>query len=168
MNKIYTSILFLLLNTVFVFSQNTTCNCCTSEYSQFDFWVGNWEVYNKKGEKVGENAILKMQDNCVIQENWVSKGQTGTSYNFYNKLDQSWNQVYIDSFGTVLELKGSLINNEMVLESKKIKSTKADFHYFNRITWSKQENGDVRQKWEIIGEDNKVIQVAFDGIYKRK
>ena len=40
----------LLLNTVFVFSQNTTCNCCTSEYSQFDFWIGNWEVYNKKGE----------------------------------------------------------------------------------------------------------------------
>ena len=98
----------------------------------------------------------------------MSKGQTGTSYNFYNKSDQSWNQVYIDNFGTVLELKGNLINNEMVLESKKIKSTKADFHYFNRITWSKQENGDVRQKWEIIGEDNKVIQVAFDGIYKRK
>ena len=125
-------------------------------------------VYNKKGEKVGENTILKMQDNCVIQENWMSKGQTGTSYNFYNKSDQSWNQVYIDNFGTVLELKGNLINNEMVLESKKIKSTNADFHYFNRITWSKQENGDVRQRWDIVSEDNKIIQVVFDGIYKRK
>jgi hypothetical protein len=28
-----------------------------------------------------------MQDSCVIQENWVSDGQTGTSYNFYNKSD---------------------------------------------------------------------------------
>lgn len=64
------------------YAQKKQCNCCTSEYKQFDFWLGDWEVFNLKGIKVGENKIVSLQDSCIIQENWTSNEQTGTSYNF--------------------------------------------------------------------------------------
>lgn len=152
-----------------LFSQTKpACNCCTSEYKQFDFWLGEWEVFNIKGVKVGENKIVTMQDSCVIQENWIGTGQTGTSYNFYNKSDSSWNQTYIDNLGTVLQLKGTFQNNEMILKSENIKSVKANFYYFNRIIWAKDSSGNVAQKWEIVDDSGTILQIAFEGIYKPK
>jgi hypothetical protein len=38
----------------------------------------------------------------------------------------------------------------MVLESERIKSVKADFHYFNRITWEQDSAGNVSQTWDIV------------------
>lgn len=145
------------------------CNCCADEYQQFDFWLGDWEVFNLEGKKVGENKILKMQDNCLIQENWTSiGGHTGTSYNFYNKNDKTWNQTWIDNSGTVLQLKGVLEDDKMVLESEKIKNQSANLSHTNRIIWTKDTLGNVFQKWELIGDDGKVSQVVFEGIYKPK
>jgi len=118
--------------------------------------------------KVGTNIIISMQNSCLIQENWTSNNETGTSYTFYNKIDSTWNQIYIDNSGTVLQLKGSFKNNKMVLNSEKIKIVKANFYYINKITWEKDSSGNVSQKWEIIDEKETVLQVVFDGIYKRK
>ncbi len=112
-------ILLFLCNTLFAQISQKQCICSTNEYKQFDFWLGEWEVFNQKGVKVGENKIITMQDSCVIQENWTSSGQTGTSYNFYNKVDSTWNQTYIDNLGTVIELKGTFQNNKMTLKSEK-------------------------------------------------
>ena len=77
------------------FAQNDQNNCEGKKYAEFDFWVGQRNVYNTDGVLVGTNNILKLQENCVIQENWVSKSSPskGTSYNYYNKTDDSWNQV---------------------------------------------------------------------------
>jgi hypothetical protein len=35
-------------------------NLCTLDtlYRQFDFWIGDWDVYGIKGTKAGEKAIL--------------------------------------------------------------------------------------------------------------
>ncbi|MBN8696214.1 MAG: hypothetical protein J0L87_06765 [Bacteroidetes bacterium] len=167
--KIIIASLFLFLSENLFAQQGTNnCNCCTIEYKQFDFWIGEWDVFNQQGNKVGTNVIVPMQDSCLIQENWSSTNETGTSYTFYNKIDSTWNQIYIDNLGTTLQLKGSFKNNKMVLKSEKIKSTKANFYYINKITWEKDSSGNVSQKWEIIDEKESVIQVVFDGIYKRK
>lgn len=170
MKTIYTLIIILLLsNSITAQVGQDQCDCCSEQYQQFDFWLGEWEVFNPEGKKVGENKILKLHDNCVIQENWTSVGQhTGTSYNFYNKNDNSWNQIWIDNSGKVLKLKGIFENNKMVLKSEKIKSQDTDSYFTNRIIWTKDTTGNVNQKWEIIDDDEKVLKVVFDGIYKRK
>jgi len=41
------------------------CPCCTEYHQQFDFWVGEWNVYNVEGIQVGENQILKLEDGTV-------------------------------------------------------------------------------------------------------
>jgi len=81
------------------------CKCCTSNHKAFDFWVGDWEVYLPNGNKAGENTILKIQNNCVLQENWKSANSTfsGTSFNFYNTKTENWEQLWIDNQGQHLK-----------------------------------------------------------------
>lgn len=168
--KYFLTFHLLIWGSISLFAQPSTqnCNCCTPEYHQFDFWLGEWEVFNLQGGKVGENRVVSMQDSCVIQENWASKGQTGTSYNYYNQKDSSWNQTYIDNLGTVLQLKGGWENHQMVLKGLFTKSKKGDFYYYDRIVWAKDSSGNVTQKWDIVKENGEVLFVAFDGIYKRQ
>lgn len=168
--RILFSIIFLIsfgfLNQVL--SQNNRKTPCSGEkYSEFDFWEGSWNVYDTKEKLIGTNKLIKMQSNCVMQENWESKVGTskGTSYNYYNKTDDSWNQVWIDNTGYSLVLKGNLIDGKMVLKSDLITSKKGN--YYNQITWTKNSDGSVTQVWEYIGEDGKILSEAFRGIYKK-
>ncbi|MBK7967386.1 MAG: hypothetical protein IPK10_20365 [Bacteroidetes bacterium] len=83
------------------------CACCTENHKAFDFWVGDWMVFDTSGNKIGENKIDKIEGNCIINEHWIGgKGNTGSSYNFYDATDSTWNQLWIDSQGGNLVLKG--------------------------------------------------------------
>ena len=53
----------------------------------------------------------------------------------------------------------------MILQSDERKNTNGE-PYFNRITWTLNEDGTVRQYWETITNGKDVI-VAFDGLYKK-
>ena len=99
------------------FGQEEKCACCTENHSAFDFWVGSWLVTNADGSLAGKNTIVKSENNCVIQENWTSSqaGFTGMSTNFYNRITKQWEQLWIDSTGGHLKLKGNRIGNQMIL-----------------------------------------------------
>lgn len=168
MNKAFTLILFFLslFFTTEFHSQNKK-PCTSKEYKQFDFWVGNWNVYDVKNQLIGKNKVVKMNNACAIQENWSSKTgpSKGTSYNYYNAIDKSWNQVWIDNVGGSLELKGFYKNNKMVLKSKLITNKKGE--YFNQITWFKNSDGSVTQLWELLDKNNTPFNEIFRGTYKK-
>ena len=158
----------VLLVTIFLQAQtsNADCACCTETYNQFDFWIGDWVVFDTTGKEVGKNNIVKIQDNCVMQESWVSKTMTGTSYNYYNFVDSTWNQLWVDNQGSSLVLKGQLIDGKMVLKSELLKGQRVDL-YYNKITWEKNADASVTQTWEILDPDGNLLALAFRGIYKR-
>ncbi|GFD76608.1 hypothetical protein KUL113_60280 [Tenacibaculum sp. KUL113] len=55
-------------------AQNAPTRPCNEiGYTQFDFWVGNWNVYNTEGKLIGHNNVIKTPNACAIQENWDSK-----------------------------------------------------------------------------------------------
>jgi len=100
----------------------------------------------------------------LITEKWVSvSGNIGTSYNYFDVSDSTWNQVYIDNAGTVLLLKGNSVDDSMILSSDLVQSTTNS--YRNRITWSQDSTGNVTQLWEIIDVNDSLLQVAFEGTY---
>lgn len=170
MKPLISLLLIVFLNqTICSQTEQKECPCCTIEHQQFDFWLGDWDVFSLDGKKVGENNITAIQNHCGIQEQWTSSsGITGTSYNYYDAANAVWNQIYIDNLGTILHLKGQFKDGNMVLTSDKVKSTKSDSYYYNQITWSKDGLGNVIQKWDIIDESGTILQVAFEGIYKPK
>ena len=124
---LYLSILILLMNLNYSIAQkNDSCSCCTKDHEAFDFWLGDWTVYNREGQAVGTNKIVRIQNGCVLQENWIAtnKTNTGTSYNFYELSDDTWNQVWISNTGNVLRLKGNInASGAMVLKSDLIESS---------------------------------------------
>ncbi len=169
MNVKMLTIVFFLLTANFLSAQKTPCPCCTPEHRQFDFWLGEWEAFGANG-LAGTNSIVLMEDSCVIQENWKSAGSkfTGTSYNFYDRKEKKWKQIWLDNQGGSLELSGNYADGKMVLESKEQYSEKNKAHYVDRITWTDNKDGTVRQHWERTTDGGKTWSNIFDGLYKPK
>ncbi len=163
--------LLTILISILIYSgaaaQSTSCACCTDQYNQFDFWAGEWIVTDTTGTtQLGQNKIVKIQGNCGLQENWQSSGGlTGTSYNYYNPADSSWNQVWIDNQGANLVLKGQANANQMILKSAPIKGQKVEW-YYHQVTWTKNANGTVTQQWQVFDGDDNSLGTIFKGIYK--
>jgi hypothetical protein len=157
----------LLIMTLSLNAQTNSCNCCTEKHAEFDFWIGSWNVTNPDGTPAGKNIIEKEQDNCMLRENWTSAvgNFTGTSSNFYNTKTNQWEQIWLDNQGGTLHLKGNRKDYQMILQSDKMKNDKGE-PYFHRITWTLNEDGNVRQYWETITNEKDVV-VAFDGLYKK-
>jgi len=136
--------------------------CATPVARQFDFWVGRWEVRDTAGDVLGHNTIEKVEDGCVLQEQWRgARGSTGRSLNFVE--NEEWHQVWVaNNANSTLRLKGGLRNGAMVMEGTTVDAQRATVH--NRITWTPLPNGDVRQLWET-SPDGSAWRTIFDGRY---
>ena len=166
--KIIFTLSVLFLFSVNVLAQNKNdCGCCTEKHAEFDFWIGTWNVTNPDGSQAGSNRIEKIQDKCVLRENWSSakSGYTGTSYNFFNGKTQQWEQIWIDNQGQSLHMTGRRIGNQMIMRTPD-ETNKDGQSFYHRITWTHNQDGSVRQLWETITE-GKDIAIAFDGLYKK-
>ncbi|MCB0737588.1 MAG: hypothetical protein KDC92_08750 [Bacteroidetes bacterium] len=161
---------FLVLAMIVVLFSSSSiknCDCCTEQHNQFDFWIGDWEVFDSTGNKVGENLVRELEDGCVIQENWKSKNMSGTSYNYYDKKDKTWNQLWIDNKGGNLILKGGILDGSMVMKDLPNENNEGEKVY-NQISWSQLKGGNVRQVWELYYESGELKTELFNGIYKPK
>ncbi len=139
-----------------------------SECRQFDFWVGEWEVTNQQtGKKAGENSITLAHHARVLLENWRSVSPfTGSSVNAYDAATKRWHQCWMDSTGGVLDLYGGLDHDRMMLSGETIQPNGA--RQLERITWTPNADGSVRQHWEQSADGGNTWQTAFDGLYRRK
>jgi hypothetical protein len=147
-----------LVNTTSPKAENQYCN--SENHRAFDFWLGNWEVYNKKGDHIGSNNIHLIQNGCGIQENWTSKGGgTGTSYNFYDVKTEKWYQSWISGSGNALLMSGGLSSNKMQMQSEPLNGK------IDRIIWEPQEDESVLQIWQISTDNGKTWQEVFWGKY---
>ena len=140
--------------------------CLSAEYRQFDFWVGTWDVFLPNGQQAGENRIEPISAGCALLENWSGRGGfTGKSLNIYDRDDKRWHQTWVDSSGGLLMIAGSLVDKRMVLSSE---GSGAVGSVQQRITWTPNDDGSVRQFWESSADAGKTWTVQFDGKYVRR
>ena len=138
--------------------------CASSEYRQFDFWIGEWVVHNPKGQQVGTSRIEKIERGCGILEHWTNaRGITGRSINVYRPASRTWLQAWAGSDGATLALEGTFDGRTMILKGESF-GPKGE-RLQDRVTWSLQEAGKVRQLWEQSSDRGKTWTVAFDGLY---
>ncbi len=138
--------------------------CSSVEHSQFDFWLGEWEVTNltRPGGAAppAVNRISSLHDGCTLREDYQApSGYTGTSLTFYDGSSHLWHQTWIDNQGQALHLNGTLIDGSMVLADP------PEAQPLNRITWTPQPEGRVRQLWEVSTDAGENWSVVFDGLY---
>lgn len=139
--------------------------CDAPENAQFDFWLGTWEVH-ANGQLAGRNVITKIHDGCTLQEEYAAAGSgyAGKSFNWYDAQSKQWRQVWVDSGGTRLDLRGGLTDGSMVLVGERVtdQGTVVD-----RITWTPRGDGTVRQRWELSADGGETWRTLFDGVYKK-
>lgn len=139
--------------------------CSDPEFSQFDFWVGTWLV-KAEGRVAGHNIIRKINGNCTLIETYHAALNPfeGTSMNWYDGREDKWHQLWTDSSGTILDLAGEFTNGSMVLEGERfVRGRKT----IDRITWTPDDDGSVRQHWEQSTDRGQNWASVFDGRYTR-
>ncbi len=142
-------------------------SCSSSEYLQFSFWLGKWTAFSESGQKLGTNELVKVMGGCAMQENWQGAGgkYRGTSYNFYDAVEKTWHQTWVDNAGGHLILSGGLIGDEMQLSGERKQPNGKVVR--DRITWTPLEDGRVRQHWQTTADNGESWGEVFDGYYTK-
>ena len=121
------------------------------------------------GRHIGDNHITADQGGCALREQWRDiNGNTGSSLNFYSAASGQWQQVWI-SPGIIIDMRGGLQDNAMVLEGTVTYQADARSTPF-RGTWTPLEDGRVLQVFEDFRPDedgNPRWHVGFEGYYRK-
>jgi tetratricopeptide (TPR) repeat protein len=138
----------------------------STEARQFDFWVGEWDVYNPQGRKVGSSVIQSFAAGCGVLENWTDGfGGTGKSINFYDPNEHKWYQYWMGQNGSPSRYSGvykdgaiRYIGEPYTLNGQKITP---------RLTFFNLDTNTVRQFAEK-SDDGKIWNTVYDFKYVRK
>ncbi len=132
------------------------------ELRQFDFWVGEWDVYNAGGTLIGHNRIDLLEGGLVLMENWTSaSGGTGKSMNYYEPVSRTWKQIWVDSKG-VLETAG--VWEDGALRFRGERKTYEGQVLQHKMVFTPNEQGQVRQHIHE-SSDGENWEEYFNGLY---
>jgi hypothetical protein len=137
--------------------------------SDFDFWVGEWDVYIT-GTKtlIGRSSIIKEDGGCTIMEHFTSVNlpASGHSINYYDLNTHSWIQLYVGSGG-----RGQLFSNG-VYQDKAMRFTYSVDRGGKRLTGNfiffDMGPDTCRQYNDISTDGGKTFKVNYDYTYVRR
>jgi len=143
--------------------------CTDGIFRDFDFWVGEWDVFNPSGAKVGRNLISREENGCLLVERWAgASGSTGQSFTFVDRAAGMWRQVWV-SAGLTLDIAGALNESgEMVLEGEAAFGGPAGAKISRfRGVWTKLDDGGVRQHFQQYDSETERWVDWFIGNYTK-
>ncbi len=144
-------------------------NCLAPEHHQFDFWIGSWDVFDAKGQKVGTNEVNSLLKGCTLKEHWEGGGGgVGESFSSYDRAVKQWHQTWVDDQGDVWKTDGNPVDGKMVLTrvARSVRDTTKMVSY--RWTWMKEDADHVVQRAESSMDSGKTWTTNFDGYYVRR
>ncbi|MEO7924780.1 MAG: hypothetical protein ABIR30_13945 [Chitinophagaceae bacterium] len=167
--------LFLLCFTVFISSTLwSQLPCSRPEYRQFDFWIGEWEAFDAKGQKAGESKVSLILDSCIILEEWtsatVARGlrYAGKSFNTWNAATKQWQQTWVDNAGGSNEyLQGKFEDNKIIYRSSPFPFSK-DTMAIRKMTFTNLNPLKLRQHGEISKDNGLSWTTEYDLEYRRR
>jgi hypothetical protein len=131
-----------------------------AESSQFNFWVGKWELFSN-GSKFGESKVDTLLDNFVIEEDFVEYPPDpfhGISLTTYNEDTKKWEQTMVDNQGHHSFFTGEFKDGAATLirnfKNKKgedrIQRTKYYNISKNSFDWMFDASGDGGKTWNVF------------------
>jgi ketosteroid isomerase-like protein len=137
--------------------------CAAPEYRQFDFWIGDWDVFDVDNPsikvararvdnpsiRVARARVERILDGCVLQEDYQdTNGLKGRSFSIYDTSNKTWRQSWVTNRGQTLAIEGGLQAGEMVLAG------------VDRAVEGKQRR--VRGTWKLV--DGGVRETAWTSV----
>jgi hypothetical protein len=141
-------------------------SCVTSQYRQFDFWVGDWDAFDVDNATtvVARTQVDRILDGCVLRENYEgTDGHRGQSFSIYDASRAVWHQSWVTNRGQLLVIEGKIEGDEMVLSG----ADRAADGRERRIrgTW-KPVNGGVRETAITSTDGGKTWKPWFDLMFR--
>ncbi|MGB5484314.1 hypothetical protein [Parasphingorhabdus sp.] len=144
--------------------------CATVDHRAFDFWIGIWDVTAVgQNQPTAMNRISRDHAGCVIREDYeTTGGYSGMSMSFYDAARKKWHQTWMGLDGAALFIEGGLNDHgEMVLSNRNTPYYQ-EGTVINRVTWTPNTDGSVRQHWQASSDDGSSWSTVFDGLYVRQ
>lgn len=93
-------------------------SCTTPEYRQFDFWIGDWDVFERGTSRKAADVVVKTDlQGCAITEEYRDEsGLLGKSTSSYDSRTKTWQQTWTTNHGELLVVHGTLRGGVMTLE----------------------------------------------------
>ena len=145
--------------------------CDTDAHAGFDMWVGEWDVYpaSQPDRKIAESRIERAHAGCAILERWMPIGGTGgSSISHYDSANDQWHQKWVGSSPGSAEFTGGVVDGKMVITGWWMNVNGPGQHALVRMSYSKNEDGSVRQFGEASTDHGVSWQTAFDFTYRPK
>ncbi|HAU22513.1 MAG TPA: hypothetical protein DCS24_07960 [Erythrobacter sp.] len=145
--------------------------CDTQAHAGFDMWIGEWDVHPaaQPERKVAESRIERAHAGCAILERWMPlSGTGGSSTSHYDPATEQWHQKWVGSSPESVEFTGGVVDGKMVIAGWWMNVTGPGQHALIRMSYSKNEDGSVRQHGEASTDHGVSWQTAFDFIYRSR
>jgi len=140
--------------------------CDTPDHKQFDFWVGNWDVYRTDTDQlVAHSLIEKLYGGCAVRESWMPIGGTGGgSLNSWRPAEKKWRQAWTDSGNNWNEYVGGLKVGVMVLTGTSAKAAGTAVPI--RMTYEAKSDGSVIQTGYQSSDGGKSWSLQYQYAYR--
>jgi hypothetical protein len=142
--------------------------CDTPQHHQFDFWVGDWQVFDAKtNQLVAFDRVEKHSHDCIVQQNLTMVTdlyrRPGVGYRMtgigVNRFDgESWLELWADNQWGAIVLRGMPAAGKAMVLTTIHPSRNRDL----RLEWDQRPDGSVRAlqyvapagsgKWELYGD----------------
>jgi hypothetical protein len=139
--------------------------CSAPEYRQFDFWLGDWDVFDAGAAKPSMRIrVEKILDGCALRESYRDdSGKTGESDNIWDASRKVWHQTWVTNRGQLLMLEGTLENGVMTLRATE---TTPAGPVLWRGVWMPR-GGEVRETAETSSDGGKTWKPKFDILFHK-
>jgi hypothetical protein len=136
------------------------------EFRQLDFWIGEWDVFNKD-QKIAETSIQRVLKDCALEEMWKgSRGSDGKGLSTYNPRSKKWEYFWVSANGSTSHFSGELMGSEMRFS---FESPQPDGHVRQRH-WSliSLPDGGVRELSVGSDDQGKTWSTEYDYVWRKK
>jgi hypothetical protein len=150
------------LSHVFAAASSAATHCATPAYRQFDFWTGDWDVFDVDSPtKVAHAQVDLILGGCVLREDYQSKdGHKGQSFSIYDASRDVWHQTWVTDRGVLLVIEGKFERGTMILSGEDPAKGA-----LVRGEW-KPENGNVRETAVTSSDGGKTWTPWFDLVFR--
>lgn len=149
-------------------ADSASAPCDSPQHHQFDFWVGDWQVFDAKtNQLVAFDRVEKHSQGCIVQQNLTMVTdlyrRPGVGYRMtgigVNRFDgERWLELWADNQWGAIALGGMPAAGKAMVLTTLIPSRNRDL----RLEWEKRSDGSVRAlqyvapagsgKWELYGD----------------
>ena len=170
--SVIASIIIFITSNITFSQANDTSPCSSPEASQFDFWIGEWNLTWKSAEgkeQTGSNTIIKSLSGCVIEEHFdgnPSMQFIGKSFSVYNPQKNTWQQTWVDNSGGYMVFEGGMDSNRMIL-SREIQG-KDGKPIIQRMVFYNIKKNSLDWDWEASRDAGKTWKLNWRLHYKRR